>query len=99
MLLRDKDRENIIALAKQSFKKPVHLWAFGSRVNGQAHDMSDLDLALISDDDEKTDIEEYIDFKESLRDSNIPILIQVLDWHRIPTYFHKNILENYEVII
>ncbi|MEA2099888.1 MAG: nucleotidyltransferase domain-containing protein [Campylobacterota bacterium] len=99
MLLRNKDKESILQIAKQTFKNPINIWAYGSRVNGQAHDMSDLDLALISKDDEKIDIDEYISFKELLRDSNIPILIQVLDWNRIPKYFHKNILDNYEELI
>ena len=93
MLLRDKDKEIIISIAKKTFKEKVTIWAYGSRVNGQAHDMSDLDLALIAKD--KLDIGEFMNFKEALTDSNIPILIQALDWHRIPPYFHKNILDNY----
>ena len=99
MLLRDKDKKEILKIAKKTFKTPIQLWAYGSRVNGQAHDMSDLDLALLSYDNQKIDIDEYINFKESLSDSNIPILIQVLDWNRIPTYFHKNILDNYEKLV
>ncbi len=99
MLLRDKDRDAIISIAQQTFKEPITIWAYGSRVNGQAHDMSDLDLVLISKDNSKININEYIDFKEVLTDSNIPILIQVLDWNRIPHYFHQNILDNYEVLV
>ena len=99
MLLRDKDREAIISIAQNTFKEPISIWAYGSRVNGQAHDMSDLDLTLISKESSKIDINEYIDFKEALTDSNIPIFIQALDWNRIPHYFHKNILDNYEVLV
>jgi len=99
MLLRDKDREAIISISKEIFKNPITIWAYGSRVNGNAHDMSDLDLVLISKDASKINISEYVDFKESLVDSNIPILIQVLDWNRIPEYFHKNILRNYKELI
>ncbi len=99
MLLRDKDREAIISISKETFKIPITIWAYGSRVNGSAHDMSDLDLVLISKDASKINISEYVNFKESLVDSNIPILIQVLDWNRIPEYFHKNILSNYEELI
>ena len=96
MLIRPQDKEQIISLAKQTLNQPLKLWAYGSRVNGEAHDTSDLDLVLISKDGEKVAISEYINFKEALRDSNIPILIQILDWQRIPESFHKNILANYE---
>ena len=99
MLLRDKDRKEIISLAKKIFNKPMSLWAYGSRVSGEAHDMSDLDLVLISKDHQKIDINEYINFKESLTNSNIPILLQVLDWERIPKYFHANILANHKALI
>ena len=37
---------------------------------------------------------DFVEFKEALQNSNIPIIVQVLDWHRIPENFHKNILEN-----
>ncbi|MEA1955304.1 MAG: nucleotidyltransferase domain-containing protein [Campylobacterota bacterium] len=96
MLLRDDDKKEIISLAKKILKQPCKLWAYGSRVNGEAHDTSDLDMVLISKDGSKIDIGNFIAFKEALQNSNIPILTQVLDWHRIPDSFHKNILDNYE---
>jgi len=37
-------------------------------------------------------------FIEALKESNIPLLIQVMDWARIPTSFHSNILPAYEVL-
>ena len=98
MLLRDKDRELIVSLAKETLKHPSSLWAYGSRVTGEAHDTSDLDLVIVSKDGQKIDIDEFIDFKEALQNSNIPILTQVFDWHRLPESFHKNILVNYEEI-
>ncbi len=98
MILRDKDRLAIINIAKKTIKQPSELLAYGSRVNGQAHDTSDLDLVLVSDSKEKIDIDDFMNFKEKLKKSNIPIIIQVLDWYRIPESFHKNILDNYEKI-
>ena len=96
MLIRPQDREKIIALAQQTLHQPLKLWAYGSRVTGEAHDTSDLDLVLVSKDGKKVDMSEFIAFKEALQDSTIPILIQLLDYNRIPESFHKNILENYE---
>ena len=98
MLLREKDRELIVSLAQKTLKHPSSVWAYGSRVSGEAHDASDLDLVIVSKDGQKVDIVEFINFKEALQDSNIPILTQVLDWNRIPESFHKNILGNYEEI-
>lgn len=99
MLIRDKDRLEIIKIAKEIIKTPSQILAFGSRVNGDAHDTSDLDLVIVSNDNRRVDINEFMNFKEALRDSNIPILIQVLDWNRIPDSFHKNILIKYEVLV
>ena len=35
-------------------------------------------------------------FKKKIQESNIPIIVQVLDWYKIPESFRKNILSNYE---
>jgi len=43
MILRAKDRRQICAIAARIFQEPVEIWAYGSRVDGTAHDASDLD--------------------------------------------------------
>lgn len=99
MILRNKDKVSIINIAKKTLKTPLEIWAYGSRVNGDAHDMSDLDLAILTDSKKKLDIDELMNFKNVLQKSNIPILIQVLDFNRVPESFHKNISANYEVLL
>lgn len=99
MILRNKDKVSIINIAKKTLKTPLEIWAYGSRVNGDAHDTSDLDLAILTDSKKKLDIEELMNFKNVLQKSNIPILIQVLDFNRVPESFHKNISANYEVLL
>ncbi|CAN8140871.1 putative protein adenylyltransferase MntA [uncultured Thiomicrorhabdus sp.] len=99
MLLRGKDKQAIIQIAKRSFTQPVKVWAFGSRVNGQAHEGSDLDLVVIPVQERSIDFDEFISFKERLTESTIPILIQVMDWSRIPESFRENIRKNYAVLI
>jgi len=94
MLIREQDKQRIIVLAKKIFKQPLSVIAYGSRVSGEAHDTSNLDLVLKTDDNTCVDIDAFISFKEALQNSNIPIIVQVLDWQRIPESFHKNILEN-----
>ncbi len=99
MLLRSQDKQEIISLAKKTLKGSVKILAYGSRVSGEAHDTSDLDLVLVSKDGEQVNTREFINFKEHLQNSTIPILTQVLDWNRIPESFHKNILKNHEELV
>lgn len=99
MQLREKDQKEIIRLAKESFTRPVKIWAYGSRVSGMAHEGSDLDLVLLPDGYEMIDLCELGMFKDLLQESTIPILVQVLDWNRIPKSFQANVLKEYEVLL
>lgn len=99
MIIREKDKQAVIEIGKKTVKTPSQIWAFGSRVNGDAHEMSDLDLVIVPKSGEKLSIDELVNFKEALRESNIPIIVQVMDWNSIPESFHKNILRNYEVLL
>jgi predicted nucleotidyltransferase len=99
MIIREKDRETLIDITSKSLKSPSLLMAFGSRVNGEAHDRSDLDLVIKSKDNKPIDRDEFMNLKKNLRESNIPIVIQLIDWYRVPIGFHKNILEKYEEVL
>lgn len=99
MILREQDKIIIDNIARKTLKTPLEIWAFGSRVNGDAHDTSDLDLVILTKLKKRLNIDELISFKDALQKSNIPILVQILDWNRIPESFHKNILSNYEVLL
>ena len=72
MIIKSQDKKEIISIAKKTLNQPLKLWAYGSRVDGEAHDGSDLDLVLISKDGEKVEISEFIDFKR-LFPPKIPI--------------------------
>ena len=75
----------------------VEVWAYGSRVNGESHEGSDLDLVLRG-----TGLQplggEYVDLIEAFERSNIPILIQTHDWARLPESFHREIERDYLVV-
>ena len=96
--LRDKDHNSICKIAKKCFKTPIEIWAYGSRVNGDCHDASDLDIVIRTVDLVPLASGELLDFQEQIQESNIPILVQVLDWNKIPESFHTNILKKHEVI-
>ena len=68
--------------------KNGEVWAYGSRVKQQSHDASDLDLVVLHDNSELFDV---FSFREALRESDIPILIDVMDWNYIPDSFKQEI--------
>ena len=68
----------------------VEVWAYGSRVNGESHDGSDLDLALRGPALEPLD-GGFNDLLEAIEKSTIPILVQAHDWARLPESFHREI--------
>lgn len=76
----------------------VEAWAYGSRVNGQSHPGSDLDLVLRSPTLEPVPGNRYANFIEALERSNIPILVQAHDWARLPKSFHHEIERDYVVL-
>ena len=96
MLLRNQDRQAIIALAQRTITEPAKILAFGSRVRGDAHDTSDLDLVIQANNKKALPIGILTDLKSQLQNSNIPIIVKISDWHRIPSSFYTNILENHE---
>ena len=97
--LRAKDQLRICRLANGIFATNTELWAYGSRVKGTGHDSSDLDLVVVTPSTQPLDADQLADFTLALQQSNIPILIQVLDWQRIPKSFRQNILAGYEVLL
>ena len=65
--------------------------AFGSRVNWTANDHSDLDLAVYGDS--PLSLEALGNLKEVFEESNLPMRVDVLDWHSTSDTF-KKIIEN-----
>ena len=77
----------------------VEVWAYGSRVNGESHDGSDLDLVLRGPGLAKIDISRLVDFEEALRDSTVPFLVEAHDWARLPESFHSSIERDYVALV
>ena len=97
MLLREKDKQSLINIFS-SIDYPFEVWAYGSRVDGSAHEGSDLDLVIRTPDLAPLPFEKYAILREKITDSTIPILVDIWDWARLPDGFHQNILEQYEVL-
>ncbi len=70
--------------------------AFGSRYKWTAKDYSDLDLVVVGN--KKLDKKIIYDLQESFSESELPIRVDVLDWHAISDEFKQIINQGYEVI-
>ncbi len=98
MLLRDKDRQTLLQIFSLLPDNNTEVWAYGSRVDGSAHDGSDLDLVIRNLDGKRLSIDDFIEIKERIQESNIPILVDLFDWDRLPESFHRNIEARHEVL-
>ena len=97
MLLRPKDKEALQTIFG-TVPMPIEVWAYGSRVTGGAHTGSDLDLVIRSADLSPLPPAIYNEVYWKIKDSNIPILVDLFDWSRLNETFHKNISQQYEVL-
>ena len=75
----------------------AEVWAYGSRVNGESHEGSDLDLVVRGPGLAPLG-EGFLNLLEAIEESNIPILVQVHDWARLPKSFHQEIEREYVVV-
>ena len=97
MQLRNKDKEKLMAI----FSTPnlaFEVWAYGSRVNGEAHEGSDLDLVIRSHNLQKMPLNIFLDLKDKIQQSTIPIVVELFDWARLPQSFQRNIEVSHEVL-
>ncbi len=74
----------------------VNIWVFGSRIKNNAKKHSDLDLVLIGK--EKIDQETIDLLNNKFSESDLPFIVDIIDWNNITDSFKKIILENYVVL-
>ena len=70
--------------------------AYGSRATWTAKDYSDLDLAVVGDG--PLDRITIGCLKEAFEESDLPMRVDVLDWHAIPESFREVIEQDYVVV-
>ena len=73
----------------------IEVWAYGSRVNGNAHSASDLDMVAFARPEQALAIAEL---RETLEESNLPFRVDLFVWDQVPENFRKVIRERYVVI-
>ena len=88
----------MLAALLQEHLPNVEAWAYGSRVNGRSHDGSDLDLVLRGPGLKQIPAKQMADFKNAVRESTIPFLIEARDWTRLPERFRQEI-ERHHIVL
>lgn len=91
MIIREKDWARVRDILGRVLPSGVEVWAYGSRVRGDAHEGSDLDLALLSKDGNLLPSRLIRSLKECFIDSNIPIIVEVRDKCSLPENFQEEI--------
>ena len=86
---------NMLLELIRQYLPQAQIWAYGSRVNGDCHDASDLDLVARNPSALDQPLSDLFDFQEELVESNLPIRIDVVDWAQIPESFQLEIERGY----
>lgn len=73
----------------------AEVWAYGSRTTGSAHEGSDLDLVLRNPADLRAPCPGISALREALRDSVLPMMVEVHDWAGLPDPFRAGILRSH----
>ncbi|EIC19375.1 nucleotidyltransferase domain-containing protein [Thiorhodovibrio frisius] len=97
LALRPRHLAMLQALLQQHLPH-AEVWAYGSRVNGNGHDASDLDLVVRQPNDLKQPTRELGETREALSESNLPIRVEIVDWARIPASFQREIEQAYVAV-
>ena len=76
----------------------IEVWAYGSRVDGSNHDASDLDLVLRTPDLTPVSVNVISRLREAFDESDLPIIVDIHDWARLPEAYHEEIEHSYYVL-
>lgn len=90
----DLDRKSI-DLIMEIFSRRLpgcEIRIFGSRITGKTKKYSDIDLAVVGK--EKLDPKLVADVKEEFSNSNLPYIVDILDWNAISDEFRKALERN-----
>lgn len=69
----------------------LEVWAYGSRVNGSGHDGSDLDLVVRDPSGGRIAGTKMMELREAFSESDLPILVDLLEWTTLPESFRNEI--------
>ena len=96
MIDLDKDHCIIVCHILETFVPECEVRVFGSRVKGRASRYSDLDLAIVCT--QKIAWQQLDSLKNSFSESDLPMCVDIVDWHAVSVSFRQCISEQYEII-
>ena len=89
--LKEEYLEELIKIFNMYCPK-AEIWAYGSRIKNDSHSGSDLDLVVRSFNQKNKYIYEL---KELINNSNIPFIVEIQDFDRLPNSFQNEIKKEY----
>ena len=89
MINLDRRSKAIIEALLAEYIAQGSLYVFGSRVSGESDKFSDLDLLIRSE--KALPFPELLHLKDELEFSELPMRVDLLDWHKISPEFRENI--------
>ena len=95
LFLCSGELNQVLTILKQ-FVPEKDVWAFGSRVTGNAKEYSDLDLAVIST--EPMTFSQMADLKDAFSESTLVFKVDIVDWAVTSDAFRK-IIEEKKVVL
>ncbi|EER46064.1 hypothetical protein AM305_03053 [Actinobacillus minor NM305] len=88
-----------LAIVKQILQTHIpnlEVWAFGSRVKGNAKPYSDLDLAVITK--EPLSLQTHADLVDAFSESDLPWKVDIVDWALLTENFKHVVQSQYMVV-
>ena len=82
----------------EAYAPETEVWAYGSRVNGGGHEGSDLDIVVRNPAGLDQPQRKLYLLRDALDESNLPMLVDVLDWARLPEDFRQEIERRHVVV-
>ena len=73
----------------------AEIWAYGSRIKRNAHSGSDLDLVVKNFNSQTAKLSEL---KQLINDSNVPFLVDINEFDKLPKSFREEILKDYVLV-
>lgn len=87
--------DEVVALLRQ-YLPGMEVWAYGSRVTGNAREASDLDLVVLPSGSRQ--VPGVSALRSALSDSSLPILVDVHEWLAVPEAFRQEIARQHVVL-
>lgn len=78
-----------------SYCPNAEIWAYGSRIKGEAHDGSDLDLVVKNFNSKDVNL---FELQKLINDSNVPFIVDIHEFDKLPKSFQDEIKKDYIIL-